>query len=64
MGSPGAGLRHAAERVLSAAADRARTAAPRLDIITGLPADVPAAALIDASHDADLLVVGHRGDVR
>jgi nucleotide-binding universal stress UspA family protein len=55
------GLRHAAERVLSAAADRARKAGPGLEITTALPAGVPAAALIDASHDAALLVVGHRG---
>jgi nucleotide-binding universal stress UspA family protein len=61
VGPPDAGLQHAAERVLSAAADRVRAAAPTLEVSTGLPADAPAAALIDASHDADLLVVGHRG---
>jgi nucleotide-binding universal stress UspA family protein len=61
VGPPDAGLQHAAERVLSAAADRARAAAPTLQVSTDLPADLPAAALIAASHDADLLVVGHRG---
>jgi nucleotide-binding universal stress UspA family protein len=58
---PDVGLRHAAERLLSAAADRARGAAPTMDISTDLPADVPAAALIAASRDAGLVVVGHRG---
>jgi nucleotide-binding universal stress UspA family protein len=61
VGPPDAGLQHAAERVLSAAAAWARAAAPTLDVSTDLPADVPAAALIDASHDAALVVVGHRG---
>jgi acyl-CoA dehydrogenase family protein 9 len=61
VGPPDAGLQHAAERVLSAATDRARAAASTLDVSTDLPAEVPAAALIAASHDADLLVVGHRG---
>jgi nucleotide-binding universal stress UspA family protein len=61
MGPLDAGLQHAAEKVLSTTADRARAAAPTLEISTDLPADEPAAALIDASHDADLLVVGHRG---
>lgn len=61
VGPPDAGLQYAAERVLSAAADRARAAAPTLTVGTDLPADVPAAALIDASRHADLVVVGHRG---
>ncbi|MEU8606523.1 universal stress protein, partial [Actinoplanes sp. NPDC048791] len=61
VGPPDAGLQHTAEQVLAAAADRARAAAPPLQVSTDLPADVPAAALIDASHDADLLVVGHPG---
>jgi nucleotide-binding universal stress UspA family protein len=61
VGPPDAGPQHAAERVLSAAADRARAAAPTLAVSTELPADLPAAALIAASQDADLLVVGNRG---
>jgi nucleotide-binding universal stress UspA family protein len=61
VGPPDAGLQHAAETVLSAAADRVRATAPALQVSTDLPADVPAAALIDASHDAGLLVVGNRG---
>jgi nucleotide-binding universal stress UspA family protein len=60
-GPPDAGLQHTAERVLAAAADRARAAAPTLQVSTDLPADAPAAALIHASHNADLLVVGNRG---
>ena len=61
VGPPDAGLQHAAERVLAAAADRARAAAPTLAVSTDLSAEMPAAALIEASHDADLLVVGNRG---
>ena len=60
-GKPDVGPQHAAERILSAAADRARGVAPTVDISTDLPADVPAAALIAASRDAGLVVVGHRG---
>jgi acyl-CoA dehydrogenase family protein 9 len=55
------GLQHAAERILSDAAERARRAAPALEVGTDLPVCAPAAALIDASHDAALVVVGHRG---
>ena len=61
VGPPDAGLQHAAEHIVSAAADRARRAAPALDVGTDLPVCAPAAALIDASHDAALVVVGHRG---
>jgi nucleotide-binding universal stress UspA family protein len=61
LGTPDAGLQRAAESVLSAAADRAHKLAPAVDISTDLPANTPAAALIDASHDAALVVVGHRG---
>jgi nucleotide-binding universal stress UspA family protein len=55
------GLPAAAEQILSAAAERARRAAPAVDVSTDLPVCAPAAALIDASHDAALVVVGHRG---
>jgi acyl-CoA dehydrogenase family protein 9 len=61
VGPPDAGLQHAAETLLSTTAFRARKLAPAVDIRTALPAGPPAAALIDASHDAALLVVGHRG---
>jgi nucleotide-binding universal stress UspA family protein len=61
VGPPDVGLQHAAETVLSAAADRVRALTPDVHIRTDLPADTPAAALIEASHDAALLVVGHRG---
>jgi nucleotide-binding universal stress UspA family protein len=53
--------RYVAERVISAAADRARNAAPSLDIRTALVPEAPAGALVDASADAELVVVGHRG---
>lgn len=61
LGPPDAGLRNAAEDILAAAVDRARQAAPALEISTDLPVCSPAAALIEASHDAGLVVVGHRG---
>jgi acyl-CoA dehydrogenase family member 9 len=55
------GLQAAAERILSDAAEHARLTAPALDVSTDLPVCAPAAALIDASHDAAFVVVGHRG---
>jgi nucleotide-binding universal stress UspA family protein len=61
LGVPDAGLQHAAEAIVSDAADRARRAAPGLELSTDLPVCAPAAALIDASHDARLVVLGHRG---
>jgi nucleotide-binding universal stress UspA family protein len=62
MGPPDPGLRDAAEQVLSAAADRARrAAATALDISTYLSPNVPAAALVEGSQAAALVVVGHRG---
>jgi nucleotide-binding universal stress UspA family protein len=60
-GPPDAGLRNAAEGILAAAADRARRVAPALEISTDLPVCSPAAALVEASHEAGLVVVGHRG---
>jgi nucleotide-binding universal stress UspA family protein len=60
-GPPDAGLRNAAEDILAAATDHARQGAPALEISTDLPVCSPAAALIEASHDAGLVVVGHRG---
>jgi nucleotide-binding universal stress UspA family protein len=60
-GPPDAGLANVAEDILADATDRARRAAPALEISTDLPACSPAAALIEASHDAGLVVVGHRG---
>ncbi|MFD1545061.1 universal stress protein [Nonomuraea guangzhouensis] len=61
MGPPDAGLQQEAEQLLRTATDRARQIAPALDISTDLPVCAPAAALIDASRDAALVVVGHRG---
>jgi nucleotide-binding universal stress UspA family protein len=60
-GQPDAGPRRAAERILSVAADRARRVASTVDISTHMATDVPAAALIEASRDAGLVVVGQRG---
>jgi nucleotide-binding universal stress UspA family protein len=61
LGPPDAGLQNAAERVLSTAADRARQIAPAVDVSTDLPVGTPAAVLVEASRDAGLVVVGHRG---
>ncbi|GAA2691339.1 universal stress protein [Nonomuraea recticatena] len=61
MGPADAGLQQAAEKLLRTAVDRARQAAPTLDVSTDLPVCAPSAALIDASREAVLVVVGHRG---
>jgi nucleotide-binding universal stress UspA family protein len=61
FGPPDSGLQNAAEQILSTAVDRARQTAPELDISTDLPVCAPAAALIGVSHDAALVVIGHRG---
>ncbi|MFF4621503.1 universal stress protein [Nonomuraea jabiensis] len=58
---PEGGLRHAAERVLAAALARAQSAAPGIEVSTGLPETDPATALLHHSHQAELLVVGSRG---
>jgi nucleotide-binding universal stress UspA family protein len=55
------GLAQGAEELLAQAAEVAREAAPGLDLTTHV-ADGPAApALIEASREADMLVVGSRG---
>ncbi|MFI7453102.1 universal stress protein [Nonomuraea sp. NPDC049714] len=58
---PEAGLRHAAERVLAKALDRARAVAPGVEVTTGLPETEPVIALLRNSHEAELLVIGSRG---
>jgi nucleotide-binding universal stress UspA family protein len=61
-GPPDPSRQHDAEQVLAAAADRARRAtAATLDISTHLSANAPAAALVEVSQHAALVVVGHRG---
>jgi nucleotide-binding universal stress UspA family protein len=51
----------AARDVLSASVDRARSAAPELEIVAELVEGRAPVALLDAAGDADLLVVGSRG---
>jgi nucleotide-binding universal stress UspA family protein len=58
---PGAGLQAQAERTLEEAAERAQKVWPGLEVSTELLTGDAAARLVAASHDAQLLVVGHRG---
>ncbi|GAA2829870.1 nucleotide-binding universal stress UspA family protein [Nonomuraea rubra] len=55
------GLRHAAERILATALDRAQAVAPGLDVTTRMMEHAPASALLQRSHHAEVLVVGSRG---
>jgi nucleotide-binding universal stress UspA family protein len=57
----GPALRADATKVVSEAADRALAAAPGIRVETSLVPGDPAAALVKASGEADLLVVGHQG---
>ena len=61
LGPADGGFRNAAEEILSSAVVRGRQAAQGLDITTDVPVCSPAAALIEASQEAALVVVGHRG---
>jgi nucleotide-binding universal stress UspA family protein len=61
LGPPELGLQHAAEHILAIAADHARQAAPGLDVSSDLRPCTPAAALVEASRDAAMVVLGHRG---
>nr|SBO97498.1 Universal stress protein family [Nonomuraea gerenzanensis] len=58
---PEGGLRHAAERILETARDRARMVAPEVGITTELPEGEAFAVLLRHSRQAELLVVGSRG---
>ena len=58
---PGAGLQAQADRVLADAAAQAREAAPDVEVTTSLVTGDAASRLVAASHDASLLVLGHRG---
>ncbi|MFI7132749.1 universal stress protein [Nonomuraea sp. NPDC050153] len=60
-GPPEGGLRHAAERVLAAAVERARALAPGVEVSAAMPESEPVAALLRHSHRAELVVVGSRG---
>lgn len=55
------GLVQGAEELLAKEAEQARDVAPDLDITTRVAEGPAAPALIDASRDADMLVVGSRG---
>jgi nucleotide-binding universal stress UspA family protein len=58
---PEADLRLNAERIVREAMDRATASAPALDVGGDAVEGPPAAALIDQSHAASLVVIGNRG---
>jgi nucleotide-binding universal stress UspA family protein len=58
---PGAGLQAQAERVLEEASEVAQKVTPGLEVSTALLTGDASTRLIEASHDAQLLVIGHRG---
>ncbi|HEY7667296.1 MAG TPA: universal stress protein [Actinomycetota bacterium] len=55
------GLEQGAEELLAEAAEAARTEAPEIQIETRVVEGPAASALLEASKDADMLVVGSRG---
>lgn len=61
MGVPREDLREAAKVILGAAEERARVAAPEIEISTHMEIASPAQALLSEGEDADLIVVGNRG---
>lgn len=58
---PGAGLQAQAERILEEASEIAQKVSPGLEVTTDLLTGDASTRLIGASHEAQLLVVGHRG---
>ncbi|WP_427173316.1 universal stress protein [Arthrobacter sp. 92] len=60
-GVQGSGLRHAAEVILAEGVAAARAVSNELDVEGSIEAGLPAQVLREASQDAALLVVGHRG---
>lgn len=61
MGVPREDLREAAKVILGAAEERARIAAPEIEISTHMEIAGPAQALLTEGENADLIVVGNRG---
>ena len=60
-GPPQGGLRHEAERILAEAVERARQAAPAVDVDAEVVTGGGAAVLVAESRDAAMVVVGDRG---
>lgn len=60
-GVAGSGLRHSAEAILHEGVDLARGVSGELEVDGVFEAGLPAQVLRDATKDARLLVVGHRG---
>jgi nucleotide-binding universal stress UspA family protein len=58
---PGAGLQAQAERILEEASELAQKVSPGLEVSTELLTGDASTRLVGASHEAQLLVVGHRG---
>lgn len=60
-GPPEAGLRHEAERFLSAAASVAAQTDPRVPITTEMVPGAPVKVLLHQAHEAEVIVIGDRG---
>lgn len=60
-GDPDGGLRAEARRLLAEAVDRAREAAPGIDVACEMPEGTPVPVLLRASRSAALVVLGSRG---
>ncbi|SNS91874.1 universal stress protein [Actinacidiphila glaucinigra] len=61
LGPPEGGLRHAAQRVVAEAVERARSAAPEVDVTHAVMTGEPLTVLEAQSRAAELVVVGSRG---
>ena len=61
VGPPEGGLQHDAERLLAEALERARAAAPDLDVDGEIVTGMAAAVLVEESRAATMIVLGDRG---
>ncbi|MFJ9700623.1 universal stress protein [Streptomyces fradiae] len=61
LGPPGGGLRNMALRAVAEAVERARTAAPGIEVTHAVVSGEPLTVLEAQSRDAELVVVGSRG---
>lgn len=61
LGPPDGGLRRLAEHLVADAVERARAAAPDIEVFGEVVPGTPAAVLLNRARDAELTVVGDRG---